>query len=150
MLAQAGFTKVTLVAATTEPIDAVVDTVISINPVEGALVAKSTPITVTYATGKSPFPDLSGFSQAAAVQGAKDAGFTNVSVKERVPTAQESANGSIAVGTVIDTDPKAKAVADRTTPVTIFIAKAAPATPPPSSASAPSAPNPACTPTPNC
>ncbi len=138
-LTQAGFTKVTLVAATTEPPTAVVDTVISINPAEGAMIAKNTPITVTYATGKSPFPDLSGFSQAVAVKTAKDAGFANVSVKERVPTAEESAQGTPAVGTVFVTDPKAGAVVDRTTPVTITIAKAAPPSTSPSTSASPSA-----------
>ncbi len=133
-LTKEGFTKVTLVAATTEPPTSVKDTVISLNPAAGAEVAKTTPITVTYATGMSPFPNLSGFAQAAAVQSAKDAGFADVSVKERVPTAAESVNGPPAVGTVIETDPKAGTVADRTTPVTITIAKASsPSSPPPSS-----------------
>jgi serine/threonine-protein kinase len=138
VLAQAGFTKVSLVAATTEPVDAVVDTVVSINPAEGALVPKNTPITVTFATGKSPFPDVIGFTQAAAVQRAKDAGFADVLPKERVPTPAELAKGPIAVGTVIETDPKANAVADRTTKVTITIAMAAS---PPASGSASSTPS---------
>ena len=125
-LTQAGFTKVTLVAATSEPPTSVKDNVVSINPAEGAEVAQNTPITVTYATGQSAFPDLSGFAQAAAVQSAKDAGFANVTVKERVPTAAESVNGTPAVGTVIETDPKAGTVADRTTPVTIYVALPSP------------------------
>jgi len=131
-LTQAGFTKVTLAAATSEPPTSVKDNVVSINPAEGAEVAQDTPITVTYATGQSAFPDLSGFAQAAAVLSAKAAGFSNVSVKERVPTAAESLNGTPAVGTVIETDPKAGTVADRTTPVTIYVAL--PSSPPSSSA----------------
>jgi len=130
VLTQAGFTKVTLVAATTEPVDAVVDTVVSINPAEGALVAKSTPITVTYATGKSVFPNLLGYDKAAAVQKAKDAGFATVTVKDVESTSTP--------GTVIDTNPKPDAVVDRTTPVTISVAKAPP--PPSASASASSTP----------
>jgi serine/threonine-protein kinase len=125
-LTQAGFTKVTLVPATSEPPTAVKDNVVSINPAEGAEVAQNTPIAVTYATGQSAFPDLSGFAQAAAVQAAKSAGFANVSVKERVPTAAESASAPPAVGTVIETDPKAGTVADRTTPVTITVALPSP------------------------
>jgi serine/threonine-protein kinase len=132
VLAQAGFTKVTLVAATTEPPTAVVDTVVSVNPAEGALVAKNTPITVTYATGKSPFPNLKGYTQADAVKKAKDLGFMNVTPKEQVSDQLP--------GTVIDTDPKPDAVVDRTAPVTIFVAKAPPSAPPstPAASSTPS------------
>jgi len=132
-LTAAGFTKVTLVAATSEPPTSVKDNVVSINPAEGAEVAQNTQITVTFATGQSAFPDLSGFAQAAAVQAAKAAGFANVTVKERAPTAAESQNGTPAAGTVIETDPKAGTVADRTTPVTIFIATAPSSPPTPSS-----------------
>jgi serine/threonine-protein kinase len=134
VLTQAGFTKVTLVAATTEPPNAVVDTVVSINPVEGAVVAKSTPITVTYATGKSAFPNLKGYKLADAVQKAKDLGFANVTPKEQVSDQLP--------GTVIDTDPKPDAVVDRTTPVTIFVAKAPPSSPPSSSTGASGTPAP--------
>lgn len=131
-LTQAGFTKVTAVPATTEPPTAVVDTVISINPAEGATIAKNTPITVTYATGKSAFPNLLGYDKAAAVQKAKDAGFANVTVKDVESTSTP--------GTVIDTNPKADAVVDRTTAVTLLVAKAPVVTPPPSSSTpAPSA-----------
>ena len=126
VLTQAGFTKVTLVAATTEPPNAVVDTVVSVNPVEGAVVPKSTPITVTYATGKSAFPNLKGYKLADAVQKAKSLGFMNVTPKEQVSDQLP--------GTVIDTDPKPDAVVDRTTPVTIFVAKAPPSASPSTSA----------------
>jgi beta-lactam-binding protein with PASTA domain len=44
-------------------------------------------------------------------------------------------------GTVIDTDPKPDAVVDRTTPVTIFVAKAPASAPPSSPASASGAPS---------
>jgi len=133
-LTQAGFTKVTLVAATSEPPTSVKDNVVSINPAEGAVVAKNTQITVTYATGQSPFPNLTGYMQADAVQKAKDAGFANVSVQETVSTQQ--------AGTVIDTNPKADKVVDRTTPVTIIVAKAPVVTPAPTStASASSSPS---------
>ncbi len=133
VLTQAGFTKVTLVAATSEPPNAVVDTVVSVNPVEGAEVPKSTLITVTYATGKSAFPNLKGYKLADAVQKAKDLGFVNVTPKEQVSDQLP--------GTVIDTDPKPDAVVDRTAPVTIFVAKAPPSAPPSTPASGPSTPS---------
>ncbi len=116
-LDQLGFTKVTLVEATTEPPTAVANAVITVNPASGAVIAKSTPITVTFATGKSAVPNLMGYSQQAAVQRLKDAGFPSVKVTERESTDSP--------GTVIDSDPKADTVVPRTTTVTIVIAKAA-------------------------
>ncbi len=121
-LSQAGFTKVTLVAATSEPPTAAANTVVSINPAGGAEVAGDTPITVTYATGQSPFPYLIGLDQAIAIQRAKDSGFTNVVAKTVVTTNQQA-------GTVINTDPVPNTVADRTKPVTIYVATAPSATP---------------------
>jgi beta-lactam-binding protein with PASTA domain len=72
------------VAATTEPPTSVKDNVVSINPAEGAEVAQSTQITVTYATGQSPFPNLVGYDVATATQKAKDAGFATVSIVNQV------------------------------------------------------------------
>jgi len=92
-LTAAGFTKVTLVAATSEPPTSVKDNVVSINPAEGAEVAQNTQITVTFATGQSAFPDLSGFAQAAAVQAAKP-GFRQRHSEGKAPTAAESQNGT--------------------------------------------------------
>ena len=91
---------------------------------------------MTYATGQSAFPYLIGLDQATATQKAKDAGFANVTVKTVVTTNQQA-------GTVINTDPVPNTVADRTKPVTIYVATApsAPpssATPNPSASSSPS------------
>jgi len=125
-LTKAGFTKVTLVAATSEPPTSVANNVISINPAEGAVVAKTTPITVTFATGQSPFPNLLGYDEATATQKAKDAGFATVKVVSQQSTTS-------APGRVIDSDPKPDAVADRSKPVTIVIATM-PSAPPTSTA----------------
>jgi serine/threonine-protein kinase len=133
LLTQAGFTKVTLVAATSEPPTSVKDNVVSINPAEGAEVAKTTPITVTFATGQSAFPNLLGYDENTATQKAKDAGFATVKV-----VYQPSATS--APGRVIDSDPKPDVVADRSKPVTIIVAIAPTSSPtasiPSSSASA--------------
>ncbi|MBI4901527.1 MAG: Stk1 family PASTA domain-containing Ser/Thr kinase [Actinobacteria bacterium] len=137
-LVKAGFTKVTLVPATSDPPSSTANTVISINPAEGADAAANTPITVTYATGQSPFPYLIGLDQATATQRAKEAGFNNVVVKTVVTTNQQA-------GTVINTDPVPNTLADRTKPVTIYVATAPSATPS-ASASASTTPNPSSTP----
>jgi beta-lactam-binding protein with PASTA domain len=128
LLTQAGFTKVNLVAATTEPPTSVKDTVVSTNPAEGAEVAKTTPITVTFATGQSAFPNLLGYDENTATQKAKDAGFATVKVVYQPSTTS-------APGRVIDSDPKPDVVADRSKPVTIIVAIAPTSSP---SASIPS------------
>lgn len=121
-LTRAGFTKVILVAATSEPPTSVKDNVVSINPAEGAEVAKTTPITVTFATGQSPFPNLLGYDENTATQKAKDAGFATVKVVYQPSTTS-------APGRVIDSDPKPDVVADRSKPVTIIVATAPTSTP---------------------
>jgi beta-lactam-binding protein with PASTA domain len=128
LLTQAGFTKVNLVAATTEPPTSVKDTVVSTNPAEGADVAKTTPITVTFATGQSAFPNLLGYDENTATQKAKNAGFATVKVVYQPSTTS-------APGRVIDSDPKPDVVADRSKPVTIIVAIAPTSSP---SASIPS------------
>ena len=71
-----GFTKITAVEAVNEPVTAQANKVITLNPVEGATIAKTTAITVTYATGKSKVPNLVGYSRDTAIKAAQDAGFT--------------------------------------------------------------------------
>jgi serine/threonine-protein kinase len=132
-LTQAGFTKVTLVAATSEPPTSVKDNVVTINPAEGAEVEKTTPITVTYATGQSPFPNLLGYDPTTATQKAKDAGFATVKV-----VYQESTTS--APNIVIATDPLHDAMTDRTKPVTITVATT-PSSPPTTSGSPSSTPS---------
>jgi serine/threonine protein kinase len=133
-LTQAGFTKVTLVAATSEPPTSLKDNVVTINPAEGAVVATSTPITVTYATGQSVFPYLVGIDEATAKQKAIDAGFAKIQVVYQQGTGPG----------VINTIPMGNTVADRTTQVTIIVAIAPTSSPtasiPSSSASASKSP----------
>jgi len=131
VLTQAGFTKVDLVAATTEPPTSVKDTVVTINPAEGAEVAKNTQITVTYATGQSPFPNLVGYDENTAIQKAKDAGFGTVSIVNQVPGPTDASQPA---GRVFKTDPAADTVSDRSKKVTLYVA-VAPSAPPSSSAS---------------
>jgi len=132
LLTQAGFTKVDLVAATTEPPTSVKDNVVSTNPAEGAEVAKTTPITVTFATGQSAFPNLLGYDPTTATQKAKDAGFATVKV-----VYQESTTS--APNIVIATDPVHDAMTDRTKPVTITVATT-PSSPPTTSSGPSSTP----------
>jgi serine/threonine-protein kinase len=134
-LTQAGFTKVTLVAATSEPPTSAKDNVVSINPAEGAEVAKNTQITVTYATGQSAFPNLVGYDENTAIQKAKDAGFGTVSIVNQVPGPTDASQPA---GRVFKTDPAADTVSDRSKKVTIYVADA-PSTPPSSGAPSSSA-----------
>jgi len=135
LLTQAGFTKVDLVAATTEPPTSVKDNVVTINPAEGAEVPKSTQVTVTFATGQSSFPNLVGYDVNTATQKAKDAGFGTVSIVNQVPGPTDASQPA---GRVFKTDPVADTVADRTKKVTIYVA-VAPSAPPSSASSTPTA-----------
>ena len=136
-LTKAGFTKVALVAATSEPSTSVKDNVVSINPAEGAEVAKTTPITVTFATGQSPFPNLVGYDVNTATQKAKDAGFGTVSIVNEVPGPTDATQPP---GRVFKTDPAADTVADRSKKVTIYVALA-PSSPPTTSSGPSSTPS---------
>jgi serine/threonine-protein kinase len=136
-LTQAGFTKVDLVAATTEPPTSVKDNVVTVNPAEGAEVAKSTQITVTFATGQSPFPNLVGYEVNTATQKAKDAGFGTVSIVNQAPGPLDAGQPA---GRVFKTDPAADTIADRSKKVTIYVA-IAPSSPPTSSGGPSSTPS---------
>jgi serine/threonine-protein kinase len=124
-----GFTKVTAVEATNEPPTAQANKVITLNPVEGASIAKTTPITVTYATGKSKVPNLVGYSRDVAIKTAQDAGFTKYKIVERESTQT--------AGQVLETNPPAGTLVDRTTEVSIVVSKPVVVTPPPVTQSVP-------------
>ncbi len=124
-----GFTKVTAVEAVNEPATAQANKVTALNPVEGATIAKTTPITVTFATGKSKVPNLVGYSRDTAIKTAQDAGFTKYKVTEQESTQTP--------GTVLSTNPPADTLTDRTTELTIVIAKAIPSAPPTVTVTAP-------------
>lgn len=80
------FTNVTAVEDPNEPVDAKANAVTSVSPAEGASVPAGTPITVFYATGKSPVPNFHGMSRTEAKAAADDAGFTNVTFKSATST----------------------------------------------------------------
>ena len=133
-----GFTKITAVEAVNEPVTAQANKVITLNPVEGATIAKTTAITVTYATGKSKVPNLVGYSRDTAIKAAQDAGFTKYKIVE-----QESTQ---AVGTVLATTPAADTLVDRTTELTIVVARTLVTPPPTVTVTAPPPSTPAATP----
>ncbi len=135
-LTNLGFTKVTAVEATSEPVTAKANQVISTNPTNGAVIAKSTPITVTYATGRSKVPNLVGYTRDTAIKAAQEAGFTKYKIVEQESTST--------AGIVLSTDPVADTTVDRTTELTIVVAKAAPT--PTVSATPSSDPTPSATP----
>ena len=136
-----GFTKITAVEAVNEPVTAQANKVITLNPVEGATIAKTTAITVTYATGKSKVPNLVGYSRDTAIKAAQDAGFTKYKIVE-----QESTQ---AVGTVLATTPAADTLVDRTTELTIVVARTLVTPPPTVTVTAPPPSTPAATPSPS-
>lgn len=133
-----GFTKITAVEAVNEPVTAQANKVITLNPVEGATIAKTTAITVTYATGKSKVPNLVGYSRDTAIKAAQDAGFTKYKIVE-----QESTQ---AVGTVLATTPAADTLVDRTTELSIVVARTLVTPPPTVTVTAPPPSTPAATP----
>ena len=136
-----GFTKITAVEAVNEPVTAQANKVITLNPVEGATIAKTTAITVTYATGKSKVPNLVGYSRDTAIKAAQDAGFTKYKIVE-----QESTQ---AVGTVLATTPAADTLVDRTTELSIVVARTLVTPPPTVTVTAPPPSTPAATPSPS-
>ena len=58
-----------------EPVDSEKDEVLSLNPAEGATVALDDQITITYATGKSPVPNLVNRTEGQAEEDAEALGF---------------------------------------------------------------------------
>ncbi|WOP19771.1 Stk1 family PASTA domain-containing Ser/Thr kinase [Raineyella sp. LH-20] len=121
-LKSAGFTNVTTVAAeSSRP----ANEVLSINPPSGSKVVPDAPIQVTYASGKVTMPDWSGFNRQAVMTDAAGIGLTNVTFTEQASNA--------AVGTVISQSPAAGSKVSRDAAITVILAKAPQATPPPTS-----------------
>jgi serine/threonine-protein kinase len=120
-LEKAGF-SVNLVAATTEGLDDKKDQVLSVVPAEGQTAPLDQDVTVTYATGQSLVPVLTGRVRAQAESDAKAAGFK---VKFRTEESDQAA------GIVIDQDPEAGKKATRGTTIELTVAKAEPPPPPP-------------------
>lgn len=131
-----GFTKVTLQPADSEQPTDVADRVVRTNPAEGATVAKTTPVTVYYATGKSTIPNVRLLDQATAISTLNGAGFKDVKIDTEVSPLDP--------GVVIRQTPTAGQSVDRSSEVRIVVAKAGPTpTPTPTPTPAPTTPSPA-------
>jgi len=129
----AGFDDVVREAATTEDVDAKADEVLRVSPGEGESAELGDRITLTYATGKSEVPVLTGKTPAQAESDARVAGFEDVKV-----VSQESATET--AGVVFRQDPKAGSRERRSKQITLTVAVAPPpppVTPPPSASSSP-------------
>lgn len=140
-LEAAGFTKVTVTEAGSEPANATQNQVLGVTPAEGQSVVPDTEIVLSVATGKSEVPDWQGWNRDSVTSDAEAKGFTNVSFTER-----ETTNAS-EVGDVIAQDPAPGTRRDRDSKITVVIGKAAPA-PPPQPIPAPTTQAPAPQPTP--
>jgi len=125
-LGRLGFTNVTAKADPNEPLTAKKNQTTVVDPPEGSSVAVDTAITISYATGMSPVPDVYSRPEAVATSMLTAAGF------QVIVTPEEKDNWN--VGTVFDMDPAAGTQWDRTKKVTIYIAVAPPPPPPPTSA----------------
>jgi serine/threonine-protein kinase len=129
-LADAGFTNVTREPATSEEPDAKEDEVLRVEPGEGDSAALDDTVTLTYATGESEVPILTGKTPAQAESDANTAGFTKIRTVEEV-SEDETA------GVVFRQSPRAGTREPRSTQITITVAIAPiPRDPPPSTPSA--------------
>ncbi|HSK34387.1 MAG TPA: Stk1 family PASTA domain-containing Ser/Thr kinase [Propionicimonas sp.] len=122
-----GFTNVTALAATSEPVTAKANEVTSVDPAEGASVTLDTPIKVFYATGMGTVPPLRTLTREEAIRTARNAGFTKLEFKE--------AESTMPVGTVIEQSPGAGSNVKRSTTLRLTLAKAAAPTAPPTTPS---------------
>jgi serine/threonine-protein kinase len=136
-LEDAGFTNVTKKAAGSESNDAKEDQVLRVDPGEGDTAALDDEITLTFATGESEVPVLTGKTAAQAISDAKTAGFTRVRTVTET-TSEETAD------VVFKQNPEAGRREKRDKQITITVAKA-PAPQPPSPTPTPT---PSPTPTP--
>jgi eukaryotic-like serine/threonine-protein kinase len=136
-LEDAGFTNVTRKAAGSESNDAKEDQVLRVDPGEGDTAALDDQVTLTFATGESEVPVLTGKTAAQAISDAKTAGFTRVKTVTET-TSEETAD------VVFKQNPEPGRREKRDKQITITVAKA-PAPRPPSPTPAPT---PSPTPTP--
>lgn len=117
-LVSLGFTQVHPLADPNEPLDAKANEVTSITPAEGATISVDTPITIYFATGKSPVPNFNGMTQTEAEDAADKAGFKNVKFETEVSAAPPGQvfKQNIPLGTVVA----------RTTKLILYVAETAP------------------------
>jgi len=92
-------------------------TVVDVTPGQGTQAALDAAITLQVSDGDAPIPSVVGQQQAAAEQALKDAGFTNVTVKQ-VDSASAPA------GTVTDVSPAQNTQATADTAITLSVAQA--------------------------
>ncbi|GAA1829125.1 Stk1 family PASTA domain-containing Ser/Thr kinase [Microlunatus capsulatus] len=141
-LEDAGFTNVSTEAATSEEADAEEDEVLDVDPGEGETAALDDEIVLTYATGESAVPVLTGKTPEQALSDARTAGFTNVKRVEK-ETDEETA------GVVFEQNPEAGKREKRSKEITITVAVAPPPAPEPTPTPTPTPePEPSDTPAP--
>ncbi len=140
-LADAGFTNVSTEAASSEEVDAKADEVLDVDPAEGESAALDEEIRLSYATGESVVPVLTGKTPEQAVADARAAGFTDVKRVNR-ETDGETA------GVVFRQNPDAGKREKRSREITITVAVAPPPDPEPEPKPEPK-PEPTPTPTPS-
>ncbi len=121
-----GFTNVTALPATSEPVTAKADEVTAVDPAEGASVTLDTPIKVLYATGMGAGAQLLRPHPRRSHPDRQERRLHKVDFKEDVSTQP--------VGTVFQQNPGAGSNVKRTTTIHLVLAKAAP-TPPPTTPS---------------
>jgi serine/threonine-protein kinase len=91
--------------------------VVDIDPAQGSQAAPDADITLSVSDGDAPIPAVVGQQQAAAEQALKDAGFTNVTVKQAEDATQPA-------GTVTDVSPGQNTQATADTAITLTVASA--------------------------
>jgi eukaryotic-like serine/threonine-protein kinase len=119
ILEEAKFTNVVAKAAEEEPTDATANEVLSVSPPEGSSVPFNQRITLSYATGKSRVPVLTGKTPTQAESDAREAGFSNFNRDDQVSDEQS--------GVVFAQSPKAGSVVARDTQISYKVAVAKPA-----------------------
>jgi serine/threonine-protein kinase len=91
--------------------------VVAIDPAQGSQAALDAAITLSVSDGDVPIPAVVGQQQAAAEKALKDAGFTNVTVKQVEDATQPA-------GTVTSVDPGQNTQATADTAITLSVASA--------------------------
>jgi serine/threonine-protein kinase len=119
ILAEEKFTNVVAQPAKEEPTDAEVNEVLSVSPPEGSSAPLNQKVTLSYATGKSKVPVLTGKTPAQAESDAREAGFRNFKRDDQLSDEQ--------AGVVFAQSPKAGSVVPRDTQISYKVAVAKPA-----------------------
>ena len=114
-LKEAGFDSVETNPASSEPNDADPGQVLTVSPREGSTVARATKVTITYATGESTVPNLTGVSRDRAEADAEAAGF-------KVRFSEEESDQP--AGIVISQNPEADSQLARGETISLVVAVA--------------------------